>query len=69
MKSIVVHSGAGIEWTGRKSYWVEEREEVGDGSAEGSLAVGDGGQATVSLMPDIDGTYICIFESSKLEGL
>ena len=48
---------------------MEEREEVGDGSAEGSLAIGDGGQATVSLMPDIDGTYSCIFESSKLEGL
>ena len=26
------------------------------GRAEGSPAVGDGGQAAISLMPDIDGT-------------
>ena len=25
---------------------------MGDGRAEGSLAVGNGGQATISLMPD-----------------
>ena len=29
---------------------------MGDGRAEGSSATGDGGQAGVSLMPDIDGT-------------
>ena len=29
---------------------------MGDGRAEGSSAVGDGGQATVSLTPDIDDT-------------
>ena len=29
---------------------------MGDGGAEGSTAVGDGGQAAISLMPDIDGT-------------
>ena len=29
---------------------------MGDGKAEGSSAIGDGGQAAVSLMPDIDGT-------------
>ena len=29
---------------------------MGDGRAEGSSATGDGGQAAVSLMPDIDGT-------------
>ena len=29
---------------------------MGDGRAEGSSAIGDGGQAAVSLMPDIDGT-------------
>ena len=29
---------------------------MGDGRAEGSSAVGDGGQAAVSLMPDADGT-------------
>ena len=29
---------------------------MGDGRAEGSSAIGDGGQAAISLMPDIDGT-------------
>ena len=29
---------------------------MGDGRAEGSSAIGDGGQAAVSLMPDVDGT-------------
>ena len=35
---------------------LEEREEVGDGRAEGSSAERDGGQAAISLMPDVDGT-------------
>ena len=34
---------------------MEEREEVGDGSAEGSLAIGDGGQATTPVKPDMTG--------------
>ena len=29
---------------------------MGDGRAEGLSAIGDGGQAAVSLMSDIDGT-------------
>ena len=29
---------------------------MGDGTAEGWSAIGDGGQAAISLMPDIDGT-------------
>ena len=29
---------------------------MGDGRAEGSSATGDGGQAAVSLTPDVDGT-------------
>ena len=29
---------------------------MGDGRADGSSAIGDGGQAAISLMPDIDGT-------------
>ena len=29
---------------------------VGDGRAEGLSAIGDGGQAAMSLMPDADGT-------------
>ena len=49
------HTGAGIE-TGKKSYWLEEGERAGDGRAEGSSAIGDGGQAAVSLVPDVDGT-------------
>ena len=32
------------------------REEVGDGRAEGSSTIGDGGQAAVSLTCDGDGT-------------
>ena len=41
---------------------------MGDGGVEGLSAIGDGGQAAVSLTPDIDGTHICIFERSQLEG-
>jgi len=37
---------------------------VGDGRAEGSSAIGDGGQAAISFMFVIDGTHVCIFESS-----
>ena len=29
---------------------------MGDGRAEGSSAIGDGGQGIISLMPDVDGT-------------
>ena len=29
---------------------------MGDARAEGSSAVGDGGQAAISLMPDVDDT-------------
>ena len=41
---------------------------MGDGRAEGLSAIGDRGQAAILLMPDGDGTYIHIFESSQLEG-
>ena len=40
------------QWTGKKSYWLQEGEEVGDSRAEGSSAIGDGGQAGISLKPD-----------------
>ena len=48
---------------------------MGDDRSEGSSATGDGGQAAVSLMPDVDGTGsgsllepdANIFESSQLE--
>ena len=46
---------------------MEEGEEVGDGRAEGLSAIGDRRQAAVPLMPVVDGTRICISESSKLE--
>lgn len=36
-------------------------EDVRDDEAEGPSAAGDGGQAAVSLMPDIDGTHVHIF--------
>ena len=41
---------------------LEVAEEVGDGRAEGSSTIGDGGQAAVSLKPDGDGMHICILE-------
>ena len=41
---------------------------MGDGGADASSAVGDGGQTAISLMPDVDGTQVRIFESLKLEG-
>ena len=46
---------AGIEWTGRKCYWQEEGEKVGNGRAEGLSVTGDGAQAATSLTPDVDG--------------
>ena len=71
-RTVVQHNswypGAGIEWAGKKSYWLEEGEEVGDGRAEGSSATGDGGQAAIPLTPDTDGTHVRILESSQLEG-
>lgn len=39
---------------------------MGNGRAEGSSATGDGGQAAVSLTPDVDGTHICSLGSSQL---
>ena len=41
---------------------------MGDGRAEGWSAIGGGEQAAVSLTPNVDGTLICIFERSQLEG-
>ena len=40
---------------------------MGDGKAEGSSAIGDRGQAAVSLTADSDGKHIYIFGSSQLE--
>ena len=41
---------------------------MGDGRAEGTSAIGDRGQAAISLTSDVDGTHVHIFESSQLEG-
>ena len=41
---------------------------MGDGRAEGRSVIRDGGQAAISLTPDIDETHVRIFESSQLEG-
>ena len=42
---------------------------MGDGRAEGSSATGDGGQAAISLTPDVDGTGSgSLLEISQLEG-
>ena len=58
LKSTVVqynswHTEAGIEWTGKKSYWLEEGEEGRDGRAEGSSAIGDRGQVHLMLMAQV----------------
>ena len=42
---------------------------MGDGRTEGLSAIGDGGQAAISLTSDVDGMHVRIFESSQLEGL
>ena len=52
---------------GKKSDWLEEGEDVRDDGAEGPSAVGDGWQAAMSLMPDIDGTNVHFFASLQLE--
>ena len=36
--------------------------------AEGSSAVGDGGQAAILLTPDVDEMRVCILQSSQLDG-
>ena len=41
---------------------------MGDGRGEGSSAIGDGGQAAMSLTTNGDGMHVRIFESSQLEG-
>ena len=43
---------------------------MGDGRAEGSSAIGDGGQVATSLTPDpdVDRMHIHIFERLQLEG-
>ena len=45
------YTGAGIQWTGRKSYW----QEVGDGRAEGSPPTEDRASAEISLLSEMTG--------------
>ena len=64
MKSTAVqdnsqHTGAGIKWTVRKSYWLEEGEDVGDGRPEGSSAIGDGRKAAISSHPALMAQVPC----------
>ena len=40
---------------------------MGNGGAEGSSPIGDGGQAAISFTPVVDGTHVRIFESLQLE--
>ena len=42
---------------------------MSDGRAEGSSTIEDGGQAAISLSPDVDGMHVCIFDNLQLEGL
>ena len=42
---------------------------MGDGRAEGSSAIGDGGQDAISLTPDVDGTGSCSLLDSILSTL
>ena len=37
---------------------------MGDGRAERSSAIGDGGQAAISLTPDLDGTHVLIIDDT-----
>ena len=39
---------------------------MGNDRAEGSSAIGHGGQAAISLTSDVDGTHILIFEGLQL---
>ena len=57
LKSTIVqynsrHPRADVEWTGKKSYWLEEGEEVGDCRADVSKVV-DGGRAAILLTPNV----------------
>ena len=40
---------------------------MGNARAKGSSEIGDGGQAEILLIPDVDRTHIRILESSQLK--
>ena len=60
------HIGAGIEWTGKKSYCLEERQEAGDGSTKDHQRRRT---SCISLMPDTDGTDSGSLRDSILSSL
>ena len=73
MKSTGIQSNslyreAGSERRGKKTCWLEWGEEVEGGGSEGASATGDGGQAAVSLTPEVDGKPVYIFEGSQCGG-
>ena len=73
LKSTIVqhsswHTGAGIEWTGKKRYWLEDWEEMGDGRAEGSSAIGDRVKESVSHIW-LFATRGCSLPGSSVHGL
>ena len=45
-----------------------EEREVEDSRDEGSSEIGDGGQVTVSRIPDVPGMHVYIFKTSQPEG-
>lgn len=61
------HPGAGIKRREEKSYLWEEGEEVRGGRTKGlPPAVGDEGQASVSLTPDVDAMNVCVLKVHSL---
>ena len=50
------------QWTGKKSYWPKEEEELGNGSNKRSSALGNGGQTEISLTPDVDETHLLLWK-------
>ena len=73
LKSTVVRTVQQLVYTGwhqvnqQEEYKLEIGEEIGDGRAEAWSAIGDRGQAEISLTPHVDGMHVYIFESSNLK--
>lgn len=65
LKSTIVQQPTFRGWH-RVSRKEEEGKEKKDGRAEGSSVTEDGRQDAISLMLDIHGTHIHIFEISQL---
>ena len=64
------YSSIAKQLASRGWHWVngqEETGEAGDGRAEGASAIGGGGPAAISFVPDSDGMHAHIFESLQLK--